>query len=71
MPKDQAPHIEWITLTRLAELTGLTKEAIRAMIKKGKLEMDYHWRKQCGRIYINTERFNEWVEGKTQKNIRG
>ncbi len=71
MLKEQTLQIEWITLPKLAELTGLTKEAIRAMIKKGKLEIDYHWRKESGRIYINIRRFNEWVEGRPRKNIRG
>ena len=69
MPEEQTPQIQWITLPRLAELTGLTKEAIRAMIKKGKLEIDYHWRKKGGRIYLNARRFDEWVEGKVPRNI--
>ncbi|MEH6542465.1 MAG: hypothetical protein V7721_00855 [Porticoccaceae bacterium] len=70
MSKKQVLQVEWVTLKRLSELTGLTSEAIRAMIKKGKLQIDYHWHKQDGRIYLNIERFNEWAQGKTPRNIR-
>jgi len=66
----QAPQVEWVTIKKLSELTGLSVESIRANIKKGQFLIDYHWRKQCGRIYINTVRFNEWVEGKPPRNTR-
>lgn len=71
MTNIQAPQVEWVTVKRLSELSGLSVEAIRANIKKGQFLINYHWRKQSGRIYINTTRFNEWVEGKTPRNIRG
>ena len=71
MTNRQVPQVEWVTVKRLSELTGLSVEAIRAIKKKGLVLMDYHWQKKCGRIYFNTTRFNEWVEGKTPRNIRG
>jgi len=71
MSSNKAPVIEWITIDKLAEITGLTKYSIRALIKKGKLLNSYHWVKCNGRIFISTEKFNEWISGKQPRNIRG
>lgn len=66
------PKIElgWMTIENLSELTGLTTEAIRAYKKKGKIRMDYHWRKHEGRILIHYGRFQEWMSGKSPRTIR-
>lgn len=62
--------IEWIRVEKLSELTGETVQAIRAKIKKGKLQKGYHWVKREGRIFINTVRYNEWISGKLPSNTR-
>ena len=71
MSNSNVPSIEWITIQKLAEITGLTIESIRAQIKKGKLIRGYHWVKQNGRIFISTEKYNEWITGKQPRSIRG
>lgn len=54
----------WVTVNKMAELTGLSVEAIRAYIKKGHLRLQVHWIKASnGRTMIHVERFNEWLEG--------
>lgn len=58
------PVPRWVTVKRMAEMTGLTVEAIRAYIKKGHLRIEVHWIKAAnGRTMIHIERFNQWLEG--------
>jgi len=55
----------WITIKRFAEITGYTQDAIRAKIKVGVWRMDEHFRKAPdGRILMNIQAYNRWVEGK-------
>lgn len=54
--------IRWASLSKIAEETGLTVEAIRAYIKKGKLRYKIHWIKAAnGRIMIDRENFEKWL----------
>ena len=57
--------LQWITISKLAELMGYSEDAIRAKIRKGVWLMNKHWRKAPdGRILFNPDAINEWVEGK-------
>jgi len=57
--------MKWVTIKKLAELSGYSQEAIRAKIKRGVWCEDRHWRKAPdGRIILNVERIEEWAEGK-------
>ena len=53
-----------VTVHKFSELSGLTVNAIRALIKKGQWreKIDY-FRAPNGRIFINTERAVKWQEG--------
>ena len=54
---------KYVTIEKMAEMTGLSIEAIRAYIKKGYLRLTVHWIKGAnGRTMINVERFFEWLE---------
>lgn len=56
--------VNWVTVDKAAELTGLSKEAIRALKKKGQWREKIHWRKSPnGRILISLEGYNQWAEG--------
>lgn len=56
--------MKWITIRKCSELTGLSEEAIRAYKKKGEWVEACHWVKRNGRIFINTERVEQWIEGR-------
>lgn len=48
----------WITISKCAEQTGLTENAIRALKKKGHIRQYIDWTKaQNGRIFINIANF--------------
>lgn len=49
----QEMPLQWVTIDRYAELVGTTRDAVRALIKKGKIALEVHWTKCDGRIYIN------------------
>ncbi len=53
----------WVTVEKLVELTGLTREAIWAYKKKGKLRQEIHWVKKGRRLFIHVENFYQWLEG--------
>lgn len=53
----------WVTVEKLSELTGLTREAIWAYCKKGKLRLGFHYVKKGRRLHINLDRYYQWVEG--------
>ena len=58
---------KWVTIKKMAEITGWTVESIRANQKKGKLERNVHWIKAHGRIWIHVENFNEWISAGTEE----
>lgn len=56
--------MKWITINKFHELTGYSENAIRAKIKKGIWLMELHWIKAPdGRILLNPQAINTWVEG--------
>ena len=57
--------MKWVTIKKLAELTGYSEDAIRAKIKRGIWRIEKHWRKAPdNRILFNIEAIQLWVEGK-------
>ncbi|WP_394165656.1 hypothetical protein [Neptunomonas phycophila] len=57
--------MKWKTLDKFSEESGMTKEAIRALKKKGIWREKLHWVKAAnGRIFINVGAVEQWIEGK-------
>ena len=57
--------MKWVTIKKLAEMTGYSPDAIRAKIKRGIWCKDRHWTKAPdNRILFNIEAIQAWVEGK-------
>lgn len=57
--------MKWKTLDKFSEESGMTKESIRALKKKGAWREKIHWTKAAnGRIFINTVAVEQWIEGK-------
>jgi len=56
--------MNWITISKLSNLTGYSENAIRAKVKTGVWLIKKHWLKAPdGRILFNPKEINEWVEG--------
>jgi hypothetical protein len=52
----------WVTIKKLADLTGYSPEAIRQKKKKGVWVENRHWRKAPdNRIVFNTEAIDRWL----------
>lgn len=58
---------KWATIEKCSEYVGLSKEAIRAHKKKGEWREQIHWMKRNGRIFINIENVQRWIEGRAPK----
>ncbi len=57
--------MNWVTLEKIAEQSGLTKESLRALKKKGVLREKIHWIKAPnGRIFLNVKAVESWVLGR-------
>ena len=56
--------MKWATLEKFSQDSGMTKESIRALKKKGKWRERIHWIKKNGRIFINKVEVEKWIEGK-------
>ncbi len=55
--------MDWITIQRVAELTGYSVNALRHKINRGQLVEEQHWRKaRDGRILFHVENFNAWLK---------
>ncbi len=55
--------VNWVTIDKASELTGLSREAIRALKKKGQWREKVQWRRSPnGRILISLEGYKQWVE---------
>ena len=54
--------MKWQTLAKFSEETGMTKESIRALKKRGKWREKIHWKKVNGRIFINVVAVEKWIE---------
>jgi len=58
--------LRYVTISKFAQESGYTEEAIRAKIKAGVWLMDLVWKKAPdGRVLIDIEGYAKWVEGKT------
>lgn len=56
--------MNWKTLDKFSQESGMTKESIRALKKKGHWREKIHWRKAPnGRIFINTLAVEKWIQG--------
>ena len=59
--------VRWVTIKRASELTGYTVDAINHKVKGGVWAQGKLWRKAPdGRILINLEEFDRWVESAPQ-----
>lgn len=59
--------MHWKTLEKVSEESGLSKEALRALKKKGQLREKVHWVKAPnGRIFLNTKAIESWLLGKPE-----
>jgi len=57
--------MKYVTIKKLAELTGYSEDAIRAKRKRGIWLFGIHWRKSPdGRLQFNIEAIEQWIEGK-------
>ena len=54
--------VKWVTIDKYSELSGCTKEAIRNRIKKRVWYHELQYKKAKGRIYINIEEVEKWIE---------
>ncbi len=56
--------MKWKTLDKFSIESGMSKESIRALKKKGKWREKVHWKKAPnGRIFINQVAVEQWIEG--------
>lgn len=54
----------WKTLDKFSQESGMTKESVRALKKKGQWCEKIHWKKAPnGRIFINTLAVEKWIQG--------
>jgi len=54
--------MNWKTIDKISEESGLSKESIRALKKKGVLREKIHWIKSPnGRILLNVPAFENWL----------
>ncbi|MBT5790026.1 MAG: hypothetical protein HN738_01740 [Gammaproteobacteria bacterium] len=66
MSQTKINDLEWMLLTKVAERTGASVNAIREYIKKGYLPEGIVWVKNRGRIWIHIREFNQWVATSTE-----
>jgi hypothetical protein len=56
--------MDWVRISKLAELTGYTVNAIRKKTRSGYWVEGVHWRKAPdGRLFFNTRAIEQWVQG--------
>ena len=57
--------VKYVTVNKLSEMTGYTKDAIRAKIKKGQWIRGKHWFKSPdGRVQLKPTAIEQWIEGR-------
>ncbi|RDE18970.1 hypothetical protein DV711_15285 [Motiliproteus coralliicola] len=57
--------MKWKTIDKFSAESGMSKESIRALKKKGIWREKIHWIKAAnGRIFINYLAVEAWIEGK-------
>jgi len=68
MPRDRATlagqiAMKWLTIRKFAAETGYSEDAIRSKIERGEWLEGHVWKKAPdGRVLINVEGFESWVE---------
>ncbi|WP_039918761.1 hypothetical protein [Cellvibrio mixtus] len=65
--------MQWQTIEKVSSDIGLSKEAIRALKKRGIFREKIHWVKAPnGRIFINPHEVQKWISGEKPnvKNLR-
>jgi hypothetical protein len=56
--------MHWKTIDKISSETGMTKESLRALKKKGQLREKLHWVKgPNGRIFFNISALEKWIIG--------
>ena len=60
--------VDWVTIDKLSELTGFSKDAIRALKKKGQWREKLHYRKTPnGRLVFSLKGYQNWAESGERK----
>ena len=60
--------VVWVTVEKAAELTGRSVDALRNLIRVGKLVEGAHWKwSPDNRQHINLEAYDEWVAKSNSK----
>ena len=63
--------LRYVTISKFAQESGYTENAIRAKITAGVWLMDMVWKKAPdGRVLIDIEGYANWVEGKTMRELQ-
>ena len=58
---------QWVLIKRFAEITGYSENAVRHKVKSGVWLEGRVWRKAPdGRIFLNLDEFERWVESEPQ-----
>lgn len=66
--------MDWKTIEKISEETGLSTEALRALKKRGTFREKLHWVKAPnGRIFLSYSAIQNWITGnsKSINSIRG
>jgi hypothetical protein len=59
-----AINVKWILIPVFSGLTGYTEKAVRSKIEQGVWREGSHYRRAPdGRIHMNMEEYEKWVEG--------
>lgn len=54
--------MQWKTIERVSEESGLSRESLRALKKRGIFREKIHWVKAPnGRIFLNTTAIENWI----------
>ncbi len=53
---------DWVTVKKLAEMTGFSTGAIYARIHRDDWAEGIMWRKRGGRVLISVKAYEAWVE---------
>jgi hypothetical protein len=58
-------ELDFVTIKKLADLTGYTTRAIQSKLYEGVWQEGRHYRKAPdGRVHISLKAYSAWVEGK-------
>lgn len=67
MERNMSNPSRWVLINRFAEITGYSEDAVRHKVKNGTWSQGRIWRKAPdGRILVNLEEFERWVESGRQ-----